>query len=265
MGKTIQVAADAVQEAEDGKVSVTLPDTVVTEDEVRENFVPRDVHQKLQDNVESRMQSAAEKAVEKARSELVRDDDFLETAIKEREEWFQQRFPTDTDVDPKEVISQVREQEVKPLREELEAERELAGNLKQSAVQGSVERAMSANRVKDDHREMVEAMVLRRVQWSDEYNQTVVLDESGQVRTKLDDGKMRPLTPNEYVGELRASGKYDAAFEAGTRDGSGFDPGEGGGSGNLDDRIAALEAEGKFAEAGELKSKKLQEARKKGL
>lgn len=256
MASKIQVAKSAIKELEGGNVEITLPDSVVTEEDVRKNFVPRADHERLTGSVEERVNTAAANAKKTARGELVKDNEFLESLTKDRADFFEKKFPKG-DVDVEKVAGQVREQEVAPLQLELKATKELLGTLKGSAVSGERQRAMVAAGVDDEHLGLVDAYVGQRTQWSDEHGRVVVMGDDGKVETVLKNGTMVPKTVEERLVDMRKSGKFNFAFKDQTRSGADVTA-----DGNVTpesrrDRISALEKEGKFAEAAGLKAQML--------
>ena len=101
----------------------------------------------------------------------------------------------------------------------------------------------------------MEAYVDSRTVWDDELGRPVVKDEKGAVITKVIEGNQAAITVKMFLAELKASGNFDHAFTADVKEGAGVITGTVTPE-NIDEKIAALEKEGNFAEAGALKEQK---------
>lgn len=238
-------------------VEVTLPDSVFLEEDVRANFVAKDVHERLANGVETRVQTAAANATAKARTELMQDDGFLTEATKKRADFFKERFPDAKDVDIEKLRDQFREEEVAPLQDKTTKLEEENGVLKKSTKEGDIERALHAARVTKDSRDLMGDHLRLRAVYSDEYHTTVVVGDDGKVLTRAKEGSMVPVTPADYLAGLRKEGRFKNAFESDQRPGGDFS-GEDGPPANQTEQIASLEKAGKLGEAAELKARQLE-------
>jgi hypothetical protein len=245
-------------EGEEGKFTITLPDNVVTEAEINANFKSVEDYQRLENGVQERLNTAITNAKTGAAEDLLKDDDFLNRAVKERMEFFKEKFPGEQ-VDLDQVREQFRSEEVTPLQERFDATEAQNVTLKEGARKGEIQRGMSATGVADKERPLMEAYVDSRTIWSEEHGRPVVKGDTGEVITKVVDGKQIPITVEMFLSDLKAAGDFKHAFNAKVKDGAGINLSTTTPE-NIDEQIGALEREGKFAEAGVLKAKKLEMA-----
>lgn len=259
MARLLQLAKDAVQAVGDA-FTVTLPDNVLTEEEVKAGFVTKADHEKLTGTVGERITTAVGNAVKGAREEAAKDDKWLGQVAKDRKDFFAPLFPGGKEVDLEKIRDQFRTEEVTPLKTQLDTLGGEVKALRSQAVEGSLEGSLSDAGVLDNMRELIRDHMRLRVQYSPEHGRAVVfqMGEKGpEVVTKADKGTLRPITPKEYLDGLRAAGKNDNWFKAQGAGGGGFNA-PAGGEGNLAEQIKAAEAKGDFGLAGQLKAKQLQ-------
>ena len=241
-------------EGQEGSFTITLPDSVVTEEEIKTNFRSVSDYQRLETGVQDRLTQAVSNAKTGAADDLLKDDTFLTRAIKERGEFFTEKFPGEQ-VDLDQVRDQFRAEEVTPLQEKLDGAETKVGKLQETSRKGAIQSAMAAVGVADKERVLMDAFVDSRTVWDEELGREVVKDEKGVIITKVVDGKQMAITAEMFLADLKAGGEFDHAFNADVIDGAGVVAGEVTPE-NIDERIAAAEKEGNFALAGTLKEKK---------
>lgn len=238
-------------EGDDGKFTVTLPDSVVTEEEIKANFRSLTDYQKLETGVQDRLTGAVANAKAGAADELLKDDIFLTRAITERKEFFTEKFPGDQ-VDLDKARDQFRAEEVTPLQEKLDGAETKVGKLQESSRLGTIQTAMANTGVAEKERMLMEAFVNSRTRWDEELGRCVVRDEKGDTITKVVEGSQMAVTVEMFLADLKAGGKFDHAFNAEVKEGAGVIVGPVTPE-NIQERIDALEKEGKLQEAGVLK------------
>ena len=238
-------------EGKEGSFTITLPDSVVTEEEINANFKPLADYQRLETGVQDRITTAAANATTKAADDLLKDDTFLTRAIAERKEFFTEKFPGEQ-VDLDKVREQFTSEMVTPLQERLDASTEKTAKLEELSRKGVIQSAMATTSVADKERVLMDAFVNSRTVWDDELGRPVVKDEKGDIIKKVVDGAQTAITVEMFLADLKAGGTMDHAFTADVRDGAGVTVGAVTPE-NINERIAALENEGKLQEAGVLK------------
>ena len=272
MPRELTIAKDAVVASEDGEMfTVTIPDSagIVTEDELRDGYVTKAKHTRLEGEVQTRITSAVETAKGAFRTEAIEDDVFLGEAIKGRKEFFAGKFPKAGEgPTPDELFEKWKPEHLAPLETRIT---ELEGSnrsLQSSAVSGDRARAIQAAGVDKDHVTLMEDHLTLRTEWSPEHERTVVIDPSKpvgdekRIQTTLKGADLVPTSPEEYLVALRQSGKMDHAFSAEIRSGADTDlGGGGGGKETTQEAITRLEGEKKFGEAPTLKEKLIQDAK----
>ncbi len=276
MPREIVISTEGVVASEDGKsYKVQVPDEhfvgTITEEDLRTKYVPVGTHSKLQTEVETRISSAVDTARGGFRTEAINDDDFLGEAIKERKDYFADRFPKEGEgPDPEQLFEKWTGEHITPLNERVTTLTEENENLKSEAVQGAISRGQHDAGVDDEHMSLMDDHLLRRVAWSEEHHRVVIIDPTkasdspDRLVTVLNkENELVPETVSGYLVKLRESGKWDFAFRSDVRTGGDFDGGKGKIPGEtLQQQIARLEGEGKFAEAAPLKEKLLRQAEK---
>lgn len=273
MPRELTIPKDSVVASEDGNsFTVTIQDDVfsgvITEEDLRTKYVPTGTHEKLKTEVESRITSAVDTARTSFRAEAVSDDDFLGGAIKDRPDYFKEKFPKAGEgPDPDELFSKWDGEHLQPLRDNLEASRTENSALKVTAVEGARSRGLAEAGVDPSHHGLMEDHLARRTEWSEEHNAVVIFDPSKasdnpeRVVTVLEGSDLVPQTISGYLDTLRESGNFDHAFTAKGKGGGGFEGGKGGGGKETtQEKIARLEGEGKFNEAAVLKEELIQQS-----
>ena len=271
MPRELTIPKDSVVALDDGTFKVTVEDSefegVITEDDLRTKYVPKATHEKLQTGVEGRITSAVDTARNGFRTEAIADDEFLSGAIKDRTDFFKEKFPKAGEgpsVD--ELFEKWDVDHLKPLRDQLETRATENSALKVTAVEGARSRGLAESGVDPTHMGLMEDHLARRTEWSEDHNAVVIIDpsksdgDSERVVTVLDGSDLVPQSISGYLDTLRESGKFDHVFTAKVKDGGGFEGGRGGGGKETTkEKIARLEGEGKFSEAAPLKEQLIQE------
>jgi hypothetical protein len=260
--RTVEVEIDGK------KVAVQLPDTVLTREEIDEQFVPLTKHNIAM----KKLRDAAEGKVDRAT--LVEDEGFLAELAEKKGDWFAERLKLKKGgVDQSELEklqqqwgerearlkSQWVDRELKPVTDKLEIATKTVGSLRSQQLDNTVMQAAVDNEVVEDNYEPIKAWFRSFTKYDEEFNGWFIVGGDGEFEatTVMKKGKAPYKTPGEHLAELRQAGKYASWFKAGTRPGAGYKgPGSKTPDVSVDEQIAAAEKAGKFNEAIKLKMDK---------
>jgi hypothetical protein len=266
-----EVARTFEFEHEGKKLTVPLPDTVLTRDEVEAQYVALAKH----NQVTTKLRKEAEGKVDRA--SLIEDEAFLSELAEKKRDWFAEKLGTkkasdQSDVEKLQAQWQERETklrqkwmdtDLKPTQEKLEKALTLVGGLRRQKLDNDVMQAAVDAGVVDDMYDPLKSWFGSRVKFDDEYDGWFVVGADGEFEatTAMKKGKAPYKTPGEHLAELKQAGKFPSWFKAEARGGAGY-KGAGGAKGSeptTDEKIAEAEKAGKWTEAIRLKVQRTKE------
>lgn len=207
-----------LDDGESREVEVEVPDDYLTPDEIRESYVPKASH------------NAAMAKLRKERTtvdEILENDDMLARIAGKRADFFRDQLQIDggkPDIDKYQEAW--RQQELTPLREELEQERERGKSLLSSLRDKAVSEAAVDADVKKSLRDLVQSYYAPRIAWSEEHGDWFLVDESGEFLVSgVRDSPYRTIAEDL---EMKArSGDFEDWFDGKGRTGPDYQGGGG--------------------------------------
>lgn len=218
-GERVLRTTIALDEGESREVEVELPDGYLTPDEVRKNWVPV---------------SRLEERVAKAKNgrytvdELLENEDLLARVASSKEDWFRERLKIEGEKPDMTKLQETwRQQELKPVSEQLEQVKTEVQKLRSARLSADVSEAAMELGVKKSHVQLLGPYYEKRVAWSDEHGDWFIVDGNGEFEYSAKPHEGSPyLTIGEDLERKARSGDYEDWFDGKGRTGPDYQGGK---------------------------------------
>lgn len=221
---TIKITVDGAEK------EVALPDGVLLESDVRARFTENAVVAQQKADFEKEIRG-------KLPAELMNNEEYIERLVRVKGETLRQRLgiKKGDEPDKDKLLEQFRDQELKPLTEQLSAKDVRINELLERQQQNEAKVACVDGGIRDELLDLVQPWVAAQMKWSDEHKAYVVI-ENGEVQYKVgENGRTVPKTALDLLADVEKSGKKKDWFKARVRDGANYQGSRGSRTVSLDD------------------------------
>lgn len=218
--RVLRTKVDPESIPETGEVEVELPDGYLTPDEIREGYVPKAT-------IESRINRAVRGRY--TIDELVENEDLLTQVAQSAEDRLREFLKIEGEKpDVTKLQETWRQQEVKPLKEQMETMQGEVAKLRQARLSADVSEAAVQLGVKKSHMPLLTPFYKERVAWSDEYGDWFIIGSDGEFEYSASPHEGAPyLTIAEDLDRRARSGDYEDWFDGKGRTGPDYQGGKG--------------------------------------